>query len=509
MRQSHLILSNAAIMWATQVLLLAPGLILVPFLIGSIGESAYGVYALVWSLVAAVEQLQMSLQQGVVKYSAGFLAQGKIDEVNGIVSSSFVYSVALATVGCVSTFVAAAYSGDTDGRIGSVLTVVGIMILFTAPLTPYVAVIQAKQRYYVGAIAGTASRYASLLAVVTWFAVVGPSLKALIIIMVGAMFLSRLIQVPVAYRLIPGLQNRPQWCNARHVKLIVSFGGMTIVVGLCLTMNTAGVRWMMNALASTDFVAHLAIILTPSGLLSGIVGALVIPAMPATSAYAATGNQQMLKELLIRGMRYSTIVLLAGVLPASLLIKNALGIWVGDRYLFLAPYALALFASTAFMESTTVLHHMLKGLGKLRIVVLIYCLGLVVVPGGMILAIFETSRDPYIAATVGLAAGHCVCGALNIWSCTKAVDANLRVVIMRVYAQPLAIAAAVCAMSFGAVSFGGLNGTLSKSLVAGLALACFLGASFVVIATPAERREISDVIAVVLGRVVRSGAKAA
>ena len=77
-------------MWATQVLQLVPQLIIVPYLIGTIGDAGYGVYALVWSLMMSIEQLQSSLQQGVVKYSAGYLAQGRVDDVNRIVSSSFV-----------------------------------------------------------------------------------------------------------------------------------------------------------------------------------------------------------------------------------------------------------------------------------------------------------------------------------------------------------------------------------------------------------------------------------
>lgn len=96
MRQSQLILSNAVIMWAARVLLLFPQLILVPYLIGTIGESGYGVYALVWSLMIPIERLQMALQQGVVKYAAGFLAEGRTHEVNKVVSSHSMDSLLLA-----------------------------------------------------------------------------------------------------------------------------------------------------------------------------------------------------------------------------------------------------------------------------------------------------------------------------------------------------------------------------------------------------------------------------
>ena len=179
MRQSHLILSNAAIMWLCRILMLVPQMILVPYLIGTIGENGYGIYALVWSLMMSIDQLEMSLQSGVIKYSAGFLAQGRIDEVNRVFCSSFIYSIILAVVACAGTLIAAEYYKDPSGQIGIALTVVGIMILFVFPLTPYIAVIRSQQRYYVGAIADTVSKYVSLMAVMVLFHTVGPSVQML------------------------------------------------------------------------------------------------------------------------------------------------------------------------------------------------------------------------------------------------------------------------------------------------------------------------------------------
>ncbi len=492
MRQSHLILSNAAIMWATRLLLLVPQLFLVPYLLGTIGESGYGVYAMVWSLMISIEQLQMSLQQGVVKYSAAFLAQKRIGEVNKVVSSSFVFSILLSVVVCAGLLVVAANYDDPSGQTGSTLVAVGIMVLLIIPLTPYVAVIQSRQRYYVGALAETVSKYISLFVVVVWFHAVGPSVEALIIIMTGLLFLSRLAQVPVAYRLVPGLHNCLSLCNWKYFRLIVSFGGVVVLIGLCLMVNSTGVRWMMGILASTSFVAHLSIMLMPVSLLSQLIMALTVTVMPATSAYAATGNKHILKELLIGGMRYTMILALAGLLSAALLMRNVLSVWVGPDYVFLAPYALALFASISFMLSTSTAHHMLKGLGWLRITVFISVMGLVIVPIGLILAVFHICHNPYVAVTAGLVAGNVVYGCLQIVFGSKAVHADLRVVFMRVYAQPLVVAAVIAFLAFGMVTYGGIDGLLGQTCLSAFTILLFFGACYCVIATAAERQQLKE-----------------
>lgn len=500
MRQSHLMLSNAAVIWMTQALQLVPQLVLVPYLIGTIGDAGYGVYALVWSLMVSIEQLQASLQQGVVKYSAGFLARGCVEEVNGVVSSSFVYSIALAFVACACMLAGAVFYKDPSGQIRSALAVVGVMVLFIAPLTPYIAVIQSRQRYYVEAVIGTVSKYASLVAIVIWFSMVKPSVEAVIVIMAVALFLARLAQVPIAYRLVPGLQNRLGLCNRKHLKLIVSFGGMVVLIGLCLTVNSAGIRWLMNSLASTSFVAHLAIMLMPSILLSQIVTAATITVMPATSAYAATGNQQMLQELLIYSMRYTMVLVLAALLIAVLLMRNVLNMWVGAEYVFLTPYALLLFAGHSFMLSTSAGHHMLKGLGWLWSTVFISMMGLVVVPIGLMWGVFSSRHNPYLAATAGLVAGNVVYGYLQIMFSSKAVHASLRRILLRVYVQPLVVAAATALVAFGLAIVFGFDSFLARALMSVLAVLLLFGGCYALITTIDERRQIKAYISMAIDR---------
>jgi len=484
-------------MWATQALQIIPPLILVPYLIHSIGESGYGVYVLVWSLVMSIDQLETSLQSGVVKYSAGFLAQGRIDKVNKVVSSSFVFSILLAIVACAGTLVLAVFYNDPSRQINSALVVVGVMILFIVPLTPYIAVIQSRQRYYVGAIAVTISRYISLAAVLIWFRLVNPSIEALIIIMAVILFLSRLVQVPFAYRLVYGLRNDPSLSNRKDFRLIATFGSSIVLASLCLVINSTGVQWLMDMLASTTFVAHLAIMLMPGLLMSTIIGAVTITVMPATSAYEATGNQRMLQEMLIRGTRYTSILVLAGLFAASLLMKNLLLVWIGSDYVFLTPYALALFASNSLMQTSSISHHMLKGTGKLRAVVGIYFLGLVIVPIGIIFAAFQIWRNPYVAAAAGLVAGHLVCGFLNTVFCTKTIQTGLWDFFIRAYAQPLMVAAMVCPIVLGTITMFGIYGIIGRTGVSVLAILLFFSGCYAFIATAAERNQIKEMIQLV------------
>ncbi len=501
MRQSHLILLNTLIIWASRVLLLVPQVILVPFLLDTIGEAGYGVYALIWSLLMGIDRLERSLQSGVIKYSAAFLAEKRIDQVNRVVSSSFVYSILLAAVIAVGIFIAAFFCNSTDD-LGISLFVVGFLVLLIIPLTPYVAVIQSRQRYYVGVLADTGAKYVTLAAVVLWFTLATPSVEALIIITAVALLLSRAIQVPVARRLVPGLRNRLGLFDREAFHLILAFGGMTVFISLCVIANTTGLRWLMGLLVSTRFVAHLAIMLMPAALLTQIVLAMTITVMPAASAYEATGNNRMLRELLLRSMRYTAIIVVPALLVAILLVKTVLTLWVGAEYAFLAPYTLALLASAAFLLVTSSAHHMLKGLGQLRVSVFIAMTGKVVVPLTLILIVFFVLRDPYLAVTVGLVTGDILSALLHIGFAVRVLHADFRQMLFRVYGQPLLAAAPVAASALASAYYGDIETLRGLAGIAMAATLLFLCGCYLLIATATERRQATDLLQLVAARIM-------
>lgn len=504
MRQSNLILSNAAIIWACRVFLLVPQVILVPYLIRTIGEAGYGAYVLVWSLLMSISQLEQSLQQGVVKYSAAFIAGNRIDDVNKIVSSSFVYSLLLAVVAAGGILIIARI-GDTTGDLEGLLYIISLLVLFIIPLTPYIAVIQSRQRYYVGVIAETISKYVSLAVIVLWFTLMTSSVEALIIIMASMLLLSRIAQVPVAYRLLPGLQNHPRLFERGAFSLIVAFGSTVVLLSLCNLVNTTGVRWLMGLLTSTSFVAHLAIMLMPCVLLSQIVHAMTITIMPATSAYQATGNSHMLSELLLRSMRYTAIIVLAAMLVAIILIGDILMLWVGPEYIFLAPYMLTLFASTALLMTISSAHHMLKGLGKLKITVFIALVGKVLVPLSLTIGVFIVLHKPYLAVVVGLATGNFVGAILHLAFAMKAIHVGFQEVLTRVYAHSIFLAAPIGGLAITIVSYGDIERVWGRASVAFMAVVLFLSLFYFLAATLAERQHANEIVGLFLTRLRKLG----
>jgi O-antigen/teichoic acid export membrane protein len=500
MKQSHLIAVNTLIIWGTTVLQVLPPLILVPFLVRSLGDSGYGQYALIWSLLVAIEQLEISLQSGGIKYGAAFLAQDRIGDLNRVLSSTSVFSMALGTLAGLAVIATAlvGYSHTPEMKIS--LVIVGAMMFIRVPTTPYLGIIRTKQLHYIVSLSSIAAQYSGLLLVVLWFKLAHPSVEALIAISAGTILVSRLALVPVAYRLVPGLENRPRFFDWEIFRYILAFGAVTVFAALCLIVNSTGMRWMAGLLVSTSFVAHLAIFLMPGNMVSQVVQAMTVTVMPAASAYQATDNTEMLQELLLKTTRYIVVLVAAVIVAAILIVRPVLRLWVGPAYEFLDVYVLINLAGVAILLSTSCAHQMLKGIGRLRQVLVAYVIGLAIVPTASFLALFLTLKAPYAAVSVALLLGNITAAVLQMRACAKAVRLDGIRLVLRGYLQPLIPAAASLALVLVVKTLAGWNGTVARLGLATVGVALLFGMFYFLVAGGDERRQFLDFAQMVRGR---------
>src|SRR5690606_17917359 len=128
-----------------------------------------------------------------------------------------------------------------------------------------------------------------------------------------------------------------------------------------------------------------------------------------------------------------------------------------------------------------------------------YLLGLMFVPLGTIVVLFEILQDPYAAVTYGLTAGYTVCGVLQIGSSVLSVRAGLRNVIVQAYAQPLTIAVTVwLGVACVIVVSGGSDNVVGRLCATAIALLLFFGGCYLFIATLAERQQVKRLIQIVV-----------
>lgn len=494
MKQSHLIAANTFFIWGATVLQILPQLILVPFLITNIGDTGYGEYVLVWSLLLAIEQLELSLQSGATKYSAAYLAENRISDVNKVLSSTFLFSVFLGILSFILVVSIAATQYDFPEDMFVSLFVVGFMMLFLVPTTPFQGIILAKQRHYIKYLADILSSYIGFLIIVLWFHFLQPSIIALVIISVGTFLLSRLFQLPFAYFLVPGLRNSVSSFSWTTFRSIVAFGLMIVLSSLCIVVNTTAIRWISGILVSSSFVAHLAIFLMPGVLMARIVQAMTITVMPAASAFQATHNLGMLRQLFLRSTRYIVLVVIAVLLIAILLLREVLALWVGTKYEFLYSYAILNLIGVSILLSASCAHNMLKGFGELRKILLSLFVGFVLIPITFFVLIYSIWKTPYLAISLGLMLGNVVAGVLQTLFCFRIVKIDFKIFIFKAYLQPVSAALLSAIFAFGTIFLVGFDSLAFLILLSSVTILFLFSIFYFFIADQNERDQFKCLI---------------
>jgi len=489
MRQSHRLIWNSLVIWSMRVFRLVPELVLLPFLMHRLGTESYGIYVLAWSILPVLALVQDGIGSAVVKYSAEFFGQSKIEHVNKVLSTSCLLLTIIGLISGLLPILVADFvpsflgtTGQQDsGAITFAFYVLGIMVMLSFPLMPYAGILHSLQRYDLFALVRTVFGYLRAGAIVCCFSLVGPSIEVLVIVSAATEVLSGLCLAIIAYCLVPGLRNRLSLCNRNTAKMMLGFSTMILLCSLCSVINNSGVKWMMGLLVSPAFVAIMAVMLVPPRLMGEVVQGMSLSIMPATSKYSAQRNRKMLRELLVRGTRYMTLVVTVGMMAILLLSKPVLRVWMGAEYEYLSIYVIILCGGNAVWMSTSCTHHMLRGMGMLRSSLACAAVGPVIVTLGTILVVLRIGASAYWALISGLMFGQIVATVMRIAFCTSRTGVRVKELLWHAYGEPMAIAVPVTVIALAAVHHlhaGGLVARITASTVAILVFTGFFGLVF-------------------------------
>jgi O-antigen/teichoic acid export membrane protein len=113
---------------------------------------------------------------------------------------------------------------------------------------------------------------------------------------------------------------------------IVPTAGWLLVIELCNMAMYAFGRIVLGAYKTPTAVGHYEGPVRAHNLLYALGGALAVPVVPTASRYVATGDTRRLRDLVVRGTRYTLALFVPVCVPLIVLAEPILDAWLGDRY---------------------------------------------------------------------------------------------------------------------------------------------------------------------------------
>jgi O-antigen/teichoic acid export membrane protein len=332
--EARLLASGALVQQIAQGAGLLVLLVIVTVLARRLSVAELGAYGLVASLAGYLLVLRNSVASAAVRAMAGTVEPG--ERARMFSSAAALYAVVGLATGlliAIAALLIAAFILDgelaSDARIGGL----GLGAVTAAGLTAsvYLDALRAERRFVRAAgleIVAVALQLALMLTLIF-----GGADLSVLIALSGALplFSGMLCAVAVRYLALPFWFSREGVTRPR-VMAIVPTAGWLLVIELCNLAMYASSRIILGAYRDATSVGRFEGPVRAHNLLYALGGALAVPVVPTASRYIATGDERRLRELVVRGTRYTLALFVPLCVTLMALAEPILEVWLGARY---------------------------------------------------------------------------------------------------------------------------------------------------------------------------------
>jgi O-antigen/teichoic acid export membrane protein len=330
-------LKNVSANWCGTAVTSAVGFFLSPFILHRLGDDAFGLWILIFSLTGYYGLFDFGIRSSIVKYVAEFEATGDRDRLSRVVNVSIfsfgcIALALLAATGVCSLYVDSIFRVPPDflhtARL--LVLVAGSAVALGFPLSVFAGILEGLQQFH----------FINLVQVVTTLlrAVIivlalqhGLGLLSIVFITVALPLLTYLL---CAWRVLGtmALQFGVRYVDRATFRQIFHYSSSTFVSLLAYRLRFQSDAVIIGAMLSTSAITYFSVgSKLVSYSLMPVTGLAQI-FTPMASHFQAAGDRERLRKLFVQGNRACALVVFP--ISATLLVlgKSLIDVWVGARY---------------------------------------------------------------------------------------------------------------------------------------------------------------------------------
>ena len=347
----------------------ALGLLMLPFNLAYLGQSAYGLLVLTTSVTTYLSMLEFGYGSAQVKFTSQYRAVGDAKALNEITSTIF-FLFSVIAVAMYGIAVALAFNIGEILRLGAgqettarwLLLIVSAQIAVGLPFSVFGGITNGFQRYYLNTLISIAT---SLIAAAANVVVVlrGHGLVELVAVTTGIRIAALFAYRVNAYRVFPQLSIR--WSHVRRVRLreVTAFSVFLFIIDIAQKINYTADTIVVGAFLGTAAVAVWAVadrLIHAVKTLSKAISHFLFPLLVEG---AARQSAERLQLLLIHGTRLSLAMVVPMALILALVADSVVAAWVGPRFESSVTIVRLLAITVCIRIGASTAYTLLKGAG--------------------------------------------------------------------------------------------------------------------------------------------------
>ena len=372
-------LKNVTSSWAGLAMNIAVGFFLSPFILHHLGEDAFGVWVLIFSLTGYYGIFDFGIRSSLIRYVSKFQATGEREQLARLINTSlFTYSC-LGVILVVPTVLGGLYVDHLfhipaaffrDARI--LFFMVGSCLALGFPLGIAGGILEGLQRFYLlnwTNMVSTAVR--AVLIVVALLH--GYGLVTIALITVSLPLITSAIRALMAHRLLT-IPYGWKYVDRESFRQVAYYGSITfmIIVAARLRFKTDAV--IIGSFLSAAAITHFSIGARLVDYAGEVVSSLAQIFTPMSSQFHAAGDYDRLRQIFIAGNRACAFVMFPICVSLIVMGKSVIEAWMGPRYVSSYVILLILLIPSTLYNAQTTSNRILFGISQhksLAIIVLI------------------------------------------------------------------------------------------------------------------------------------------
>ena len=348
------------------------GIFLSPFILHRLGDSAFGVWVLSFSITGYYGLFDLGIRSSVVRYVSKYSATGSRDDLSKLINTTFIgYSgigiVSLIVTGFLSSYIDRLFRIPPEFHSSAHLLIlmVGTSVALGFPLGVAGGVLEGLQRFEIMNWSNVISTWIrAVLIVVTLLH--GRGLLTITFITVGMPIIASLIRAVIAFRLCPVLFGW-KYIDRETFRKIVHYSSTTLMIMVAGRLKFRTDEIVIGSMISAAAITYFNIGARIVDYAGGVVNSLAQNFLPVASQSEATGNISRLRKVFVGGNRFCAFTIFP--ITANLLIlgKSVIEVWVGKKYIVTSyPVLVIMIIPSTIMFAQAVSGRVLFGIGKHR-----------------------------------------------------------------------------------------------------------------------------------------------
>jgi len=364
-------LKNVTSSWAGLALNIAVGFFLSPFILHHLGDDAFGLWVLIFSLTGYYGIFDFGIRSSLIRYVSKFQATGDKEQLAQLINTSLFSYSCLGGILMVPTVLGSFYVDRVfhippaflrDARI--LFFMVGSSLALGFPLGISGGILEGLQRFYL-------LNWTNMVSLVVRATLIvlalrhGYGLLTVALITVSLPLITSAIRAVMAQRIL-AIPYGWKYVDSNSLRQVANYGSITfmIIVAARLRFKTDAV--IIGSFLSAAAITHFSIGARLVDYSGEVVSSLAQIFTPMSSQFHATGDYDRLRKIFIAGNRACAFIMFPICVSLIVMGKSVIEAWMGPRYVSSYIIVLILLIPSTLYNAQTTSNRILFGMSEHR-----------------------------------------------------------------------------------------------------------------------------------------------